>query len=400
MNPLSVPRSARFAAALCLAAALGASAAFAAPLRVLINPGDQGEQARHATYQLLRSAVSDSLRDVRVADISWTMSTDASADLASTRSQMYDLVVAPAHVVGSALRHGYVPLAGDPQAVQAVLVTLKDMGITSLAGARGKRLGLPLADSVVTYLLRGEFNAANTSLKSHFRSVKNLRYQDALLVCLQIHECDVVGVERAVAERWKAAGEPVVTVLQSRPAPGLSAALRQAVASPAAAALQPTLVRDMAAPAVARQGVAQAVAITPAAFDYVSTLGYFTPRQLPGATVVDAAAVARLLKAGAVFVDTRNETEFKAGRVPQARWVPYAEKSAKDTDFDAAADSFDLAKLPADKAVPLVFACNGPECWKSYKSSLAAIKAGYTKVHWFRGGLPEWRTAGMPLAKD
>ena len=139
---------------------------------------------------------------------------------------------------------------------------------------------------------------------------------------------------------------------------------------------------------------------SPAAFDYVSTLGYFTPRQLPGATVVDAAVVARLLQAGAVFVDTRNETEFKAGRVPQARWVPYAEKSAKDTDFDAAADSFDLAKLPADKAVPLVFACNGPECWKSYKASLAAIKAGYTKVHWFRGGLPEWRTAGMPLAKD
>ncbi len=86
--------------------------------------------------------------------------------------------------------------------------------------------------------------------------------------------------------------------------------------------------------------------------------------------------------------------------MPQARLVPYVEKSAKDTDFDAAADSFDLTKLPPDKAAPLVFACNGPECWKSYKSSLAAIKAGYTKVHWFRGGLPEWRGAGMTLAKD
>jgi rhodanese-related sulfurtransferase len=308
--------------------------------------------------------VSDALRDVRVTDITWSLSTDAAADLASTRSQLHDLVVAPAHVVGSALRHGYVPLAGDPQAVQAVLVTLKDMGITSLAGARGKRLGLPLADSVVTYLLRGEFNAANTSLKSHFRSVKNLRYQDALLVCLQIHECDVVGVMPWPMEgRRRARGDGAAKPAGAR---FVSACARPWPA--AAAALQPTLLRDMAAPAVARQGVAQAVAITPAAFDYVSTLGYFTPRQLPGATVVDAAVVARLLQAGAVFVDTRNETEFKAGRVPQARWVPYAEKSAKDTDFDAAADSFDLAKLPADKAVPLVFACNGPECWKSYKA--------------------------------
>ena len=401
MNPFCATRPTHVAAGLWLAATLLAAAGVAAaPLKVLINPGDQGEQSRHATYQLLRVAVNDALRDAKVGDVTWTMSTDAAADLASTRSQLYDLIVAPAHVVGSALRHGYVPLAGDPQAVQAVLVSLKDKGMATLADTRGKRLGLPLADSVVTYLLRGEFNAANTSLKSHFRSVKNLRYQDALLVCLQIRECDVVGVERAVAERWKTAGEPVVTLLQSRPAPGLSVALRQAGGSPAAIALQPPLLRELAAPAVVRQGVAQAVAVTPAAFEYVSTLGYFTPRQLPGASVVDAAGVARLMKAGAVYLDTRTEAEYKAGRVPQSRWLPYVEKSAKDTDFDATTDSFDIAKLPPDKAAALVFACNGAECWKSYKSSLAAVKAGYTQVHWFRGGLPEWRGAGMGLAKD
>ena len=50
-------------------------------------------------------------------------------------------------------------------------------------------------------------------------------------------------------------------------------------------------------------------------------------------------------------------------------------------------------KLPADKAAQLIFACNGAECWKSYKASHAAIQAGYTRVYWFRGGLPEWRSA-------
>jgi rhodanese-related sulfurtransferase len=46
----------------------------------------------------------------------------------------------------------------------------------------------------------------------------------------------------------------------------------------------------------------------------------------------------------------------------------------------------------------LIFACNGAECWKSYKASQAALKAGFTKVHWFRGGFPEWRAAGQKIA--
>ena len=118
----------------------------------------------------------------------------------------------------------------------------------------------------------------------------------------------------------------------------------------------------------------------------------------PGANVVDAVNVARLMTEGALYFDTRTEAEFKAGHVPGAKWLPYIEKSAKDTDYDTKLDSFDTSKLPADKAAPLVFACNGAECWKSYKASHAAIKAGYSKVHWFRGGLPEWRTAERQVA--
>ena len=45
----------------------------------------------------------------------------------------------------------------------------------------------------------------------------------------------------------------------------------------------------------------------------------------------------------------------------------------------------------------LVFGCNGPECWKSHKASIAALKAGYKNVNWFRGGLPEWRAAGLAV---
>ena len=138
-------------------------------------------------------------------------------------------------------------------------------------------------------------------------------------------------------------------------------------------------------------------ALTAEDFAYVSTLGYFTPRALPGATLVDATAVGQMLQGGGVFIDTRTEAEFKAGRVPGAVLVPYVEKSQKEPDFNATADSFDLSKLPPAKNTVIVFACNGAECWKSFKASHASVKAGYSKVHWFRGGLPEWRAAGLKV---
>jgi rhodanese-related sulfurtransferase len=176
--------------------------------------------------------------------------------------------------------------------------------------------------------------------------------------------------------------------------------MRQSLAaSGAARTLQPVLLRTLSgSPQVAKSGMDQLAAVEKSDYEYVSTLGYFTPRQLPGAKVVDAAAVAELMRAGAVYIDTRTEAEFKAGHVPQARLVPYVEKSAKDTDYDARLDAFDLGKLPQDKAAPIIFACNGPECWKSYKASHAAVKAGYQQVHWFRGGFPEWRSTARQVA--
>lgn len=121
-----------------------------------------------------------------------------------------------------------------------------------------------------------------------------------------------------------------------------------------------------------------------------------TPTSLKGAEVVDAAKAKSLMDGGAKMVDTRVANEFAEGHIKGAISVPYKEKSAKSADFDAAQDSFDLAKLPADKNAAIITQCNGAECWKSYKSASMLIKAGYKKVYWFRGGLPEWKAKGLP----
>ena len=364
---------------------------------VLINPGDQGERSRFSTYETLRSVVDQALKRSKDGELAIRLSTDATTDLAGVPSRHHDVLVAPSHVVGSAMRFGYVPVAGLDRPVQTVLVALKSSPIDSLAAASGKKLGLPPQDSVVTYLLRGEVNAANSSLKRHFASSYEVRYQESLLICLQVRRCDVVAVEKTLFDRWVESGEPVKAVMQSKPAPGLSVAVKKGTsAATDVSALQSSLAAAYAATAQTA-ALGQLIPVEAKAFDYISTLGYFSPRELPGTKMVDAGAAAQLMKEGAVYVDSRNESEYKAGHVQGARWVPYIEASAKDADFDDAKDKFDIGKLPADRNALLVIGCNGPECWKSYKASRAALKAGYTRVHWHRNGFPQWREAGLKV---
>lgn len=121
-----------------------------------------------------------------------------------------------------------------------------------------------------------------------------------------------------------------------------------------------------------------------------------TPASLDGTTLVSAEKVKELLAKGVPVVDARVANEYAEAHVKGAINVPYKEKSAKAANFDASQDSFDLAKLPKDKAAPLVFYCNAGECWKSYKASVVALKNGWKQVYWFRGGMPEWKAKGFP----
>lgn len=359
--------------------------------KVLINPGDRGESNRFETYTQWKSALDQAVRKAGGTGTTAQLSNDATQDLQTTRLRTHDIVVAPAHVVGSAIRYGYTPLMGLDRPVQAVLVVPAGSAIKNVADAKGKRLGFPQQDSVVTYLLRGEIHALNTSIKKYFGAVYQTRYQDALLMCLKIQRCDVVAVEKAVFDRWIAVGEKVSAVMETRQAPGMSVAVKDEMV-PSPQAIQAAL--------KASSADAKSIAVTKEDFTYISTLGYFTPRSLEGAQVVDAAAVASLIAKGAKVIDTRNEAEFKAGHLPSALLVPYVEKSVKEPDYDGTQDQFDLTKLGADRNADLIFACNGPECWKSFKASKAAVKAGFLRVHWFRGGFPEWRAADQKIGKE
>jgi len=121
-----------------------------------------------------------------------------------------------------------------------------------------------------------------------------------------------------------------------------------------------------------------------------------TPDSLKGAIVVDAAKAKSLIDSGVMAIDARVANEYAESHIKGAINIPYKEKSAKAVNFDARQDSVDMSKFPSNKSTPMVIYCNGPECWKSYKESTAAIKAGYKTVYWFRLGIPEWKAKGYP----
>lgn len=240
-------------------------------------------------------------------------------------------------------------------------------------------------------------NASGQSLKV-FQDVMYRKTSGAGLFAVTAGIVDATVAKRPEVDAWTRQNPGKGNVLlTSKPVPGgMSIAVKRTLAEPA----RSRLIAWFEAPGSYITGIGR-VAYRPerASDEYVAGLGHFTSGQLPGATRVNVSEVEALIRQGATFVDVRSETEYMERRVKGAQWVPYVEKSLKDIAFDPAADDFSgLAKLDPEK--PVIFACNGAECWKSYKASKIAVAKGFKTVYWFRGGLPEWLSRGLPVDPD
>jgi ABC-type phosphate/phosphonate transport system substrate-binding protein/rhodanese-related sulfurtransferase len=385
------------AGAVAAGVVMGSSAAVP-QLKVSIS-AEAREEINTAAFMERYATLAQYVRASTGAEVRLTFGRDLTRELAQSRSRGYDLMIGPAHVIGSAIRYGYEPVTRFEGEEHAVFIASEASGVTALANARGKRLALPPADSLATYLARGELNAAGIQAKSFFKEIREFRYHEAALLALELGAADVAVADRRLAQEWLGRNKGRI-LLETKTAPatgvavlstldkGLKDRIRVAFVSP----------NPKAAVATVQAGldVRKMAPITVKEYDYVSTLGYFTPRSLDGVKIVSAEEAAEMMQKGIVLYDTRIEEEHRQNHIKGARWLPYAEKSAKEVGFDASKDKFDLSRI-ASKNAPVIFACNGPECWKSYKSCVTAVKAGYTQVYWFRGGFPEWAAKGYPV---
>jgi rhodanese-related sulfurtransferase len=344
--------------------------------------------ARKDAMMLSRTALEAGLGKQLGQAVKATLSDDLTDAMRVTRSGGYELFIAPAQVVASAIGHGYELVGSTDGDEQYVLVGSARLG--SVADLRQGRIYLPQQDSIYTYLARGLLNAGGLSFKD-MRHIEYARFPQAGLTAITLNLSEATVIRKGDFDAWQKDNPGVAKVLATSGAVpgGLSVAVKKDLPADTRARLARWFATS--APSCGMKPVAAHGDVS--AYRRVAELGSFTPVALPGVTVVDAAAVKRLMSQGAAVIDTRNEQEFRQKHIAGAVLVPYVEKSLKDVAYDRALDDFSgLDKL--DKKAPTIFHCNGPECWKSYKASKAAVAAGFSTVYWFRGGMPEWAAAG------
>jgi ABC-type phosphate/phosphonate transport system substrate-binding protein/rhodanese-related sulfurtransferase len=383
------------------AADVPARAAKPSPAAVAMSVTQEAsEEARIADMLEVYAPLSKYLSEVAGIEIKMGYSRNMSEELQRTRTGSVGILVGPAHMIGSALRHGFEPVGTFSGAEKMAVLALQDSPIKTLEDAKGKRLGLPSADSLATYLALGEFNSKGLQLKSYFSQIRNHSSHDVALFSLTMGAVDVVVVDYGLAQKWLATNKGRV-IYETRSVPSSGIALNSALDPKVRqkirdAMLSPNRKRPSYAK-LASLGITVVTAATEEDYRYVSTLGYFTPTVLSGIKIVTAEEVVDLRSKGATFYDVRIEREYKEKHIQGAISLPYGEKSKKEVGFDASQDTFKLSDTVKDKDAPLIFACNGEECWKSYKASLWAQKEGYKYVYWFRGGFPEWKGKNLPL---
>lgn len=373
--------------ALALALLLAAGTA-AADIKVLVavDPSDRESMAIGVLD------IGASLSRAAGVPARMSKSQDLSDAMRSTRTGEFDVYIAPAHVAASALSHGYT-LVGSTEPDDVYQLVAKS-GTKATADLKGGRIYLTQQDSVGAYVARGMLNESGQSLKT-FKDVLYRRTSGAGLFAIDTGMVDATVAKRVEVDQWvksgTAKGAPLIT---SRAVPGgMTVVLKKDMPEAVRAKVEGWFL----SPSGAMPGIGR-VAYRPdvATYRYVAALGNWTPAQLPGAKVVTAEEVSTLARSGVAIVDVRTAKEFGEKRIAGAVSIPYGEKSVKDVAFDPKADEFALPDA-MDRAKPVIFHCNGPECWKSYKAAQVALSRGFKTVYWFRGGMPEWERNGLAL---
>jgi len=101
--------------------------------------------------------------------------------------------------------------------------------------------------------------------------------------------------------------------------------------------------------------------------------------------VSPAEAVLLLNRENAIVLDVREESEFAAGHIPDARNIPLAKLAERANE---------LRKF---QQKPVVVNCQGGV--RSANACGQLKKAGFTNLYNLRGGISAWNEAKLPVAK-
>ena len=117
-----------------------------------------------------------------------------------------------------------------------------------------------------------------------------------------------------------------------------------------------------------------------------SNKAYRSPEHVEGAITTSVEQAKALFDEGVTFIDVRNIRLHTRKHIPGAHHL----------DLKYAYSEEALAAI-AKRDQPIVIYCSGVKCSRSYKASTSAVSWGFTRVHYFRGGIVAWKNAGYPL---
>ena len=223
----------------------------------------------------------------------------------ATRTGEYDVIVSPAHVAASALVYGY-ELIGST-AGQAKYVLIGSPSIKSLADLKGRRAYFPAQDSLRSYVARGLL--AQEGMTE--RALKHVTYgttSGAGLITVAAGAADATVALESEWKQWQQANPKSGVVLAtSRDMPG---GVSVVVKKDTPEAVRRAVLQWLASSDHLIPNAGRVVSASNAApYEYVASLGLFTPAELNGVTRVSARQAYELSQKGARLVDVRTERE-------------------------------------------------------------------------------------------
>lgn len=102
--------------------------------------------------------------------------------------------------------------------------------------------------------------------------------------------------------------------------------------------------------------------------------------------VTPSEAVLMINREQALVLDVRDDAEFAAGHIPEARHIPLAQLTARHAELDAWKDK------------PVVVNCQSG--MRSANACSLLRGQGFAKVFNLNGGFAAWQTAKLPASKD
>ena len=118
-----------------------------------------------------------------------------------------------------------------------------------------------------------------------------------------------------------------------------------------------------------------------------ATWGTIRPLTLAeGVTTVGELEVIEQLERGLPVVDTRPAASYTHSTIPGARNLPHGQEVERIDELDR-------------DQVTILF-CNGPQCAATPNAVESLLAAGYPAgaLAYYRGGLHDWLTLGLPVA--